>query len=258
MLAAPLPISVTIEMLGIPQDMVATFRDWSDGLLGGVLEEAQAAGKALLEFVYQLVERKRSEPGDDLLSHWVHGVDEDGKPLTEQEMVGMSFFLLIGAYDTTVGSMGSAILALLTQPDQADRLRANPDLIPQAVEELLRWDGSAHNALRRFAIEDMEIAGTRIEKGDAVVLSIASANRDPRHFLNPDVLDFDRDPKEHWAFGRGPHHCPGKELARIEIQVLLKMLLDRFPTMTLAMSADEVLWRPNYLIRSPRKIVVTV
>ncbi len=258
MLAAPLPISVTIEMLGIPQDMVATFRDWSDGLLGGVLEEAQAAGKALLEFVYQLVERKRAEPGDDLLSHWVHGVDEEGKPLTEQEMVGMSFFLLIGAYDTTVGSMGSAMLALLTQPDQAERLRANPDQIPQAVEELLRWDGSAHNALRRFAIEDMEIGGTRIEKGDAVVLSIASANRDPRHFLNPDVLDFDRDPKEHWAFGRGPHHCPGKELARIEIQVVLEMLLNRFPTMTLAMSADEVLWRPNYLIRSPRKIVVTV
>jgi cytochrome P450 len=258
MVAAPLPISITIELLGIPRDMGGTFREWSDALLGGVLDDARAAGKALMEFVYQLIERKRAEPADDLMSHWVHSVDEEGKPLTEQEVVGMTFFLVIGGYDTTVGSMGSSILALLTQPDKADRLRGQPELIPQAVEEMLRWDGSAHNALRRFALEDMEIAGTKIAKGDAVVLSISSANRDPRHFLNPDMLDFDREAKEHWSFGRGPHHCPGKELARIEIQVMLEMLLNRFPKMTLATSADEVLWRPNYLIRSPRKIVVTV
>jgi cytochrome P450 len=258
MLAAPLPISITVELLGIPRDMGGAFRQWSDALLGGVLDDARAAGKALMEFVYRLIERKRVEPADDLMSHWVHSVDEEGKPLTEQEVVGMTFFLVIGGYDTTVGSMGSSILALLAQPDKADRLRAHPELIPRAVEELLRWDGSAHNALRRFAIEDMEIAGTHIAKGDAVVLSISSANRDPRHFLNPDVLDFDREAKEHWSFGRGPHHCPGKELARIEIQIMLEMLLTRFPKMALTTSADEVLWRPNYLIRSPRKIVVTV
>lgn len=258
MLAAPLPITITIELLGIPRDMGGQFREWSDALLSGVLDDARAAGKSLLEFIYQLVERKRAEPGDDLMSHWVHSLDEQGKPLTEQEVVGMSFFLLIGGYDTTVGSMGSSILALLRHPHLAQRLRAHPELIPGAVEELLRWDGSAHNALRRFAIEDMTIAGTHIAAGDAVILSISSANRDPDRFPNPDELDFDREDTQHWSFGRGAHHCPGKDLARIEIQVMLDMLLKRFPRMALANPAEEVLWRPNYLIRSPRKIVVTV
>jgi cytochrome P450 len=185
-------------------------------------------------------------------------VDEQGRPLTEQEVVGMTFFLIIGGYDTTVGSIGSSLLALLTQPQQAARLRAHPELIPQAVEELLRWDGSAHNALRRFAIEDMEIAGTPIPKGDTVILSISSANRDPRHFVDPDELDFDRDPTEHWAFGRGAHQCPGKELARIEMRIALDMLLRRFPNIALRGTAAEIVWRPNYIIRSPRSIVVTV
>lgn len=259
LLAAPLPISITIELLGIPRDMGGEFRAWSDGLLGGSLDEARAAGKALLEFIYRLIERRRAEPGDDLMSHWIFSTDEDGQPLTAQEMVGMTFFLVIGGYDTTVGSMGSSILALLTQPKMAERLRAEPERIPAAVEEMLRWDGSAHNALRRFAIEDMEIAGQQITKGDTVILSISSANRDPRHFLEPDVLDFDRvDAKDHWAFGRGAHHCPGKELARVEMQIMIDMLLRRFPNLALDTSADEVLWRPNYIIRSPRKIVVTI
>lgn len=258
LLAAPLPIAITIALLGIPADMGGTFREWSDALLGGVLDEARAAGKALVAFVYQLIERKRAEPADDLMSHWVHSVDEQGRPLTEQEVVGMTFFLIIGGYDTTVGSIGSSLLALLTQPEQAARLREHPDLIPRAVEEMLRWDGSAHNALRRFAIEEMEIAGAQIAQGDTVILSISSANRDPRHFVDPDELDFDRDPKEHWAFGRGAHQCPGKELARIEMRIVVDMLLRRFPDIALRGSAEEILWRPNYIIRSPRSIMVTV
>jgi cytochrome P450 len=258
LLAAPLPIAITVDMLGIPPDMGGDFRGWSDAMLGGVLDDARAAGRSLIEFIYQLIERKRAEPADDLMSHWVHSTDEEGKGLSEQEMVGMTFFLVLGGYDTTVGSMGSSILALLTQPDKAARLRSNPELIPDAVEELLRWDGSAHNALRRFAIEDMTIAGTPIAAGDTVILSIASANRDPSRFPGPHLLDFDREDKQHWAFGRGAHHCPGKELARIEIQVMLASLLTRFPGMTLATKPEDVEWRPNYLIRSPRKILVTV
>ncbi|MDF6043845.1 cytochrome P450 [Streptomyces sp. JH14] len=258
MIAAPLPITVTVELLGIPSDMSGPFRDWSDALLGGVLADGQAAGKALIEFVYRLVELKRTEPGDDLMSHWIHSVDEEGRHLSEQEIVGMAFFLVIGGYDTTVGSIGSSLLALLDRPDLAERLRQQPDLIPEAVEELLRWDGSAHNAFRRFALEDMTIAGTPVAKGETVILSISSANRDPRHFPEPDVLDFDREDKQHWAFGRGAHHCPGKELARIEMQILVERLLNRFPGMALADTEEEVQWRPNYLIRSPRKVVVTV
>ncbi|WP_050788247.1 MULTISPECIES: cytochrome P450 [Actinomycetes] len=258
LLAAPLPIQITIDLLGIPRDMGGNFRGWSDAMLGGVIEEARTAGKQLIEFIYQLVARKRENPDDDLMSHWVHGKDEEGHGLSEQEMVGMTFFLVLGGYDTTVGSMGSTILALLTQPDKAQRLREHPELIPDAVEEMLRWDGSAHNALRRFAVEDMEICGTQVKAGDTVILSISSANRDPARFPDPDVLDFDREDKQHWSFGRGAHHCPGKELARIEIQIMVEKLLTRFPDLKLAIAREEIEWRPNYLIRSPRRIPVTV
>lgn len=256
MVAAPLPIKITVEMLGIPDDMGGEFRNWADAILGGDIAVARAAGKDLLEFIYKLIARKQEEPGDDLMSHWVHHVDEDGYKLTEQEMVGMTFFLSLGGYDTTVGSAGSALLALLTQREKADRLRKDPGLIPNAVEELLRWDGSAHNGLRRFATEDLVIGDVKVAQGDTVILSIASANHDPRHFPDPQVLDFDRDDLAHWAFGRGPHHCPGKELARIELRILLERVLERFPDMTLAMAPEDVQWRPSYIVRSPRKILV--
>jgi cytochrome P450 len=256
--AEPMPIALIVEILGIPGDMGGDFHKWSDMIMCGVLEDAQTAGRALITYTHELIARKRAEPGDDLLSHWVHGTDDQGNCLTDQQIVGMSFFLLLGGYITTFGSFGTAMLGLLTHPERAEQLRAHPELMPTAVEEFLRWDGSAQNAIRRFAIEEMELAGTRIGRGDTVILSLASANRDPRRFPEPDTLRFDREDCAHLTFGRGTHNCPGKELARIELQVMITKLLAKFPNLALAEPAEEIDWRPNYTFRAPRRLPVTV
>jgi cytochrome P450 len=256
--AEPLPIALIVDMLGIPRDMGGDFHLWSDMIMCGVPEDAQTAGAALISYTRQLMARKRAEPSEDLLSHWVHGRDEDGNGLSEQEIIGMTFFLLLGGYITTFGSFGTAVLGLLTDPARADELRNRPELMPAAVEEFLRWDGSAQNAIRRFAIEDMEIAGTPIAKGDTVLLSLGSANRDPRRFEDPDALVLDRADNAHLTFGRGAHNCPGKELARIELRVMIAKLLARFPNLALAEPAESIVWRPNYIFRAPRRLPVTV
>ncbi|GAA4228952.1 cytochrome P450 [Actinomadura meridiana] len=257
--AEPLPIAIIVDILGIPRDMEGDFHVWSDMIMCGVIEDAQAAGGALIEYTYQLIARKRSDPADDLLSHWVHGKDEEGRGMTDHEIVGMTFFLLLGGYITTFGSFGTAVLGLLTQPEKAARLRERPELMGAAVEEFLRWDGSAQNAIRRFAIEEMEIGGTLIPKGDTVLLSLGSANRDPRKFPDPEELRFDRENSaQHLTFGKGAHNCPGKELARVELRVMIAKLLDRFPDLALAVPAESITWRPNYTFRAPRVLPVTV
>ena len=256
--AEPLPIALIVEMLGIPRDMGGDFHMWSDMIMCGVLDDAQKAGRALITYTYELMARKRVEPGDDLLSHWVHGKDVDGNGLSDQEVVGMTFFLLLGGYITTFGSFGTAVLGLLQNPEQAERLRTHPELMPAAVEEFLRWDGSAQNAIRRFALEEMEIAGQTIGKGDTVLLSLGSANRDHRRFADADKLVLDREDNAHLTFGRGPHNCPGKELARIELQVMVSKLLAKFPNLKLAVPAEDIAWRPNYIFRAPRQLPVTV
>lgn len=256
--AEPLPIALIVDMLGIPRDMEGDFHLWSDQIMCGVLEDAQQAGRALIAYTCELMARKKAEPADDLLSHWVHGTDQDGRGMSDQEIVGMTFFLLLGGYITTFGSFGTAVAGLLRDPEQADRLRGTPELMPAAVEEFLRWDGSAQNAIRRFAVEEMEIAGQPIARGDTVLLSLGSANRDPRRFPDADRLVLDREDNAHLTFGRGPHGCPGKELARIELQVMLTKLLHRFPAMKLAVPAGELTWRPNYIFRAPRQLPVTV
>lgn len=256
--AEPLPIALIVDMLGIPRDMEGPFHEWSDQIMCGVLEDAQQAGRALITYTYQLMTRKKTEPADDLLSHWVHDKDQDGYGMTDQEIVGMTFFLLLGGYITTFGSFGTAVVGLLRNPEKARWLRDNPELMPAAVEEFLRWDGSAQNAIRRFALEDMEIAGQRVAKGDTVLLSLASANRDPRRFADSEELVLDRADNPHLTFGRGTHVCPGKDLARVELQVMIGKLLDKFPNMKLAIPDEDISWRPNYIFRAPRQLPVTV
>jgi cytochrome P450 len=256
--AEPLPIALIVDMLGIPRDMEGPFHQWSDQIMCGVLEDAQQAGRALITYTYGLMARKKAEPADDLLSHWVHDKDQDGHGMSDQEIVGMTFFLLLGGYITTFGSFGTAVVGLLQNPEKAELLRANPDLVPGAVEEFLRWDGSAQNAIRRFAVEDMEIAGQPIARGDTVILSLGSANRDPRRFPDAGEMVLDRADNAHLSFGRGPHACPGKDLARVELQVMIGKLLTRFPNLKLAVPVEEISWRPNYIFRAPRRLPVTV
>ncbi|MGC5364456.1 cytochrome P450 family protein [Streptomyces sp. DT24] len=255
-LAAPLPIAMTTGILGVPDDQIGDFRFWSDEMLGGEPARARAGAEKLLEYVQRLIDLKRREPDDDLISYWVSATDNEGNPLTDQEMIGMTFFLLLGGYDTTVGQIGASVIALINHPEKAEQMRNNPEIIPDAVEELMRWDGSTHSGIRRFAAEDVVIGGEKISSGDLVLISLGAANRCPMRFSEPDELDFGREENFQLGFGRGPHHCPGKELARHELRVALGELVRRFPDLSLAVPAEDITWRPSYLIRVPYKLPV--
>ncbi len=257
-LAAPLPITIISDILGVPVDARGNFRKWSDEMLVGHGETASLAGRSLLQFVVELIAAKRRQPADDLISYWIEVQKEDADELSDQEMLGMVFFLLLGGYDTTVGQIGASVLALIKNPDMVKRLRVAPELIQDAVEELMRWDGSTHTGIRRFAAEDLPIGKVNISAGDTVLISLAAANRDPERFEKPEILDFDRPDNIQLGFGRGPHNCPGKELARLELRIALGELVRRFPDMTLAVPQEHIVWRPSYIIRVPQKLPITV
>ncbi|MFV2109471.1 cytochrome P450 family protein [Micromonospora sp. LOL_015] len=257
-LAAPLPITMTSDILGVPERNRANFREWSDAMLGDDPAAGRAAAGQLLQFVLELIELKKREPADDLISYWLNAKDTEGEPLTEQEMTGMTFFLLLGGYDTTVGQIGASTLALINYPDKAEELRNDPGLIVNGVEELMRFDGSTHSGIRRFALEDVTIAGTNIPAGDTVIISLGAANRDPLRYDDPDEIVLDREQIQQLGFGRGPHHCPGKELARHELRIALGELVRRFPNLTCAAPTEQIEWRPSWLIRVPRSLPVTV
>ncbi|MGA5304043.1 cytochrome P450 family protein [Nucisporomicrobium flavum] len=257
-LAAPLPITMTADILGVPDTSRADFRAWSDAMLGKDPAAARVAAGKLLAFVEELIEFKKKEPADDLISYWISARDNEGQPLTDQEMIGMTFFLLLGGYDTTVGQIGASVLALINNPEKAQEMRDNPDIIPAAVEELMRWDGSTHSGIRRFAIEDMTIGGADIKAGQQVIISLGAANRDPERFECPAEIRLDRPDNQQLGFGRGPHHCPGKELARNELRIALGEVVRRFPNIKCAVPQEELDWRPSWLIRVPRQFPVTV
>jgi cytochrome P450 len=256
-LAAPLPITVIADMLGAPPDARVEFRAWADALLGDDLAAAQRAGQEMLRFAVEVIALKRREPADDLISYWVTATDDDGEPLRERELLGMVFILIVGGFDTTVGTLGNGIAALLTSPDEADALRADPSRFPAAVEEILRYDVSVHTGIRRFATEDLDIGGVRIPAGDTVMVSIGAANRDPDEFDHPQLMDFDRPDRHHLGFGIGVHHCIGAELARRELRVALETLLRRFPKLALAVPPEKLAWRRSFTIRVLQELPVT-
>ncbi len=247
--ASPLSITLIGELIGVPPGARADFRTWCDDILAGTPEVSNRAGALLLGYFAELVAERTRRPGDDLISDWVRARAGDGTGLSERELVNMPFYLFLAAQDTTVGTLGNAMLGLLTHPGLVARLRAEPDRWPAAVEELMRWDTSALRGWRRFAREDVSIGEVTIPAGDSVNLSIAAAHRDPRRYTEPDTLDIDRTDGQHLGFGRGPHACPGAELARIEVRVALRALFDRFPGVALAVPRDELRWRESTFIR---------
>ena len=163
--------------------------------------------------------------------------------------------LLFAGHETTTHPIGNGVLALLRHPDQLQRLRDEPALLARAVEELLRFDGPAQATFRRAAT-DLEIRGTTIRAGDYLYLLLGAANRDPAQFVDPDVLDLGRRDNRHLAFAHGPHFCPGAPLARLEAQVAIRTLLERFKTLRLA--TDRLEWRPNHVLRGLTSLPVLV
>jgi cytochrome P450 len=252
--AFPLPITVIAELLGIPVADRDRFRRWTNAMITPALtpEDMAQFGAFVDEFVTylrELFERRRSTPGDDLISALLQ-VEEGGDTLSEEELFSMVVLLIIAGHETTVSLIGNAVLALLEHPDQRHALESDPTLMSHAIEELLRYDGPVERTLNRWAATDIELGGQTIRRGEGVIVILGSADRDPSRFPDPDALDFEREDVKHLAFGRGSHYCLGAPLARIEAEVALTTLLRRLPGLRLAMDVEELYWRPVPLFRS--------
>ncbi|HEY4418981.1 MAG TPA: cytochrome P450 [Pseudonocardia sp.] len=244
-----LPVFVICELLGVPADDRDDFAAWSNTMVDeSTRDESMAASAKLFEYLSALIEQKRRQPDDALISGLIE-VAEDGDRLSQAELVGMAMMLLIAGHETTVNLIGNGLLALLTHPEQLALLRARPELLPSAIEEFLRWDAPVHSTPSRFAAEDVEYSGVTIPAGSIVQLSLAAANRDQERFTDSEELRVDRDVTGHVAFGHGLHHCLGAQLARIEGQEAIGMLLARRPELALAIDPQELLHRRSTLIR---------
>ena len=251
-----LPVFVICELLGVPPEDRDEFAAWSRTMVDESTQaDSQAASAALYSYLGTLVEAKRAQPDDALLSALVE-VAEDGDRLSEEELVAMGMMLLIAGHETTVNLIGNGLLALLTHPEQRALLRERPELLPAAVEEFLRWDSPVHSTPVRFAAEDVEYSGVTIPAGSVVTLSLAAANRDPGRFDGAEELRVDRDAGGHVAFGHGLHHCLGAQLARIEGQVAIGLLLQRRPELALAVDAGELVHRRSTLVRGLTELPV--
>src|SRR5690348_14292573 len=247
--AFPLPITVICELLGIPTGERDDFREWSTTVVSNTAtpDVMYAHASAMVGYFRALLAAKRREPTDDLLSALIAARDDEDR-LSEDELVSMAFLLLVAGHETTVNLIASGVLALLLNPAELARLRADPALITHAVEELLRYVNPVSNATFRCATEPVELGGVSIGRGDPVLVSLSGANRDPARFGGPDQLDLGRDSSGHLAFGHGIHYCLGAPLARLEAGIAVSGLLARFGSISLAVPAASLRWRPSTLI----------
>jgi cytochrome P450 len=244
--ARPLPIEVICELVGIPEDARPRWREYGAAVAGGAGPAFVAAVPGIIADARAAVARRRSDPADDLLSELVRIQAEDGDRLGEDELVTLVLHLVL-AGQTPTNLIANGVEALLTHPDQLAALRADPALAPRAVEELLRWCGPQLLATPRYAREDVEIGGVRVSKGEPVSAAIVAANHDPRAFTDPDRLDVTRPagPAAHLGFSHGPHFCLGASFARVETEVALTALLDRFPALALGVAPGDVQRAPD-------------
>ncbi|WP_214318355.1 cytochrome P450 [Nonomuraea sediminis] len=250
--AQPIPALMICELLGVPYADRESFHRHVKALSGAdaTQEEQFAAYTAIRDYVRELVEAKRAQPTDDLLS------DLTTTDLTDEELAGVGGFLLGAGLDTTANMLALGTFALLRHPDQLAMLRADPGLTEQAVEELLRYLTIAHTGARS-ALEDVELDGHLIRAGETVTVSIQAADRDPAKFPDPDRLDLRRQATGHLGFGHGIHQCLGQQLARVEMRVAFPALLSRFPTLRLAVPAEEVPMRHGLDVYGVYRLPVT-
>ncbi|MET8562689.1 cytochrome P450 [Streptomyces flaveolus] len=258
--ALPLPVTVISELLGVPVDDRYDFQRWTDAMLvrGEKMPDpavVDAAWQQMRAYVTKHLEAKRARPGDDLLSALTNAHDQEQR-LSQDELIAMTFLLLVAGYITTVNLIAGGIAALLTRPDQLTLLRDRPELLPDAIEEFLRFDGPVSPGIARFAREDVEIAGVSVPRGATVLIASAIADRDPARFPEPDRLDITRRDNGHLAFGHGIHYCLGAPLARLEGQIAVGTVLRRLPDLALAVPPTELTWRPGGL-RGPARLPVT-
>jgi cytochrome P450 len=250
--ALPLPVTIIAQMLGVPPKDRDKFHHWSARAVS--VTTAFDFMKAIphlwlfMRYVRGLIQLRRADPQDDLLTALVQA-EAEGSQLSEDELLGMVVLLLIAGHETTVNLIGNGMLTLLEHPDQLARLRSDPALLKAAIEELARFASPVMLATERFAREAVTVAGKTIPAGEQVLVALASANRDERHFSQPDVLDLAREPNRHLAFGQGVHYCLGAPLARLEAQIAVQTLLGRCPDLRLAVPSTALRWRKGVFVR---------
>ncbi|MCP2260143.1 Cytochrome P450 [Streptoalloteichus tenebrarius] len=258
--ALPLPVMVISEMLGVPYSDRDDFQRWSNAFLSTSLlppETVIEYGKALRDYMTGLVEQRRAAPTDDLLSAMLRASDEEER-ITQDELVNLAIAILVAGHETTATQLPNFVYVLDRERDQWDLLLERPDLVPRAVEELVRWVPlGVSSAFPRYAREDVEVGGVLVRAGEPVLASVASANRDRRVFADPDRLDILREDNPHIGFGHGPHHCLGAQLARMELQEGLRALLRKVPTLRVAVGEDELDWKDGMFVRGFRTLPVT-
>jgi cytochrome P450 len=254
--ALPLPVAVICELLGVPVADRPRFRVWSDAALSTsrlTAEEFEANREELRAYMRGLIERRRVEPADDLMTALVQARDERDR-LSELELVDLCGGLLIAGHETTASQIPNFVHVLLEHPDKWAELRADPNLIPAAVEELTRFVPlGAGASFPRYATEDVEVGGVLVRAGEPVLVAVGAANRDALRFGSPEALRFDREENQHIGFGHGVHHCLGAPLARAELQEALRVLLERLPGLRLA---GDIVWKTEMLVRGPRTMPV--
>jgi len=254
-IANVLPVTVIAEMLGVPPELNARFKRWSDTIIGGDNRmpgmppppELVRAIDELGDYFTDEIERRRSHPGPDLVSALVAAHDE-GEVMSAADLLSFITLLLLAGNETTTNLIGNGTLALGRNPDQFDALKRNPAMLPRAIEEMLRYDGPVQSTVR-FAKEAVSLGGSEIPAGALALMIVAAANRDPAQFKDPEKFDITRDPNEHVAFGEGIHFCIGAPLARMEARITFEAMLERFPRLRLKDPAMKPVYKGSYFLR---------
>jgi cytochrome P450 len=265
--AYPLPVTVICELLGVPREDEPRFHAWADTLVGSVnagpqgdpvdpQREAAAKAQAVVEisqYMAELVEAHRKQPGDDLLSGLATDDGPEGR-MSDPDLVSTASLLLLAGHGTTVNLIANGMLTLLRHPDVLQRVRGEPDLLIGTVEELLRYEPPVQLLAERTALADLAVAGSTIPKGSPVVLVLAAGNRDPARFADPERFDPDRKDNQHLGFGSGIHYCFGAPLARLQVQMALAALVRRLENPRLVV--DPPPYRQNPIVRGPQHLPV--
>jgi cytochrome P450 len=256
--ANQLPSRVIVELLDLPLEDSSFFQDrletWHS--MSSTPDESTQAKQDLTEYLAEFIAKRRKEPGEDLLSRLVVGELEAGN-LNEEQLLQILHVLLVGGYETTANMIALGTIILLDNPHQLAELKAEPELWPNAVEELLRYLSVAHQATYRLTMTEVELPSTTLPAGEPVIAPVMSANRDPEVFDRPDELDVRRDARPHLAFGFGPHQCLGQALARAELQIVYRRLFEKYPDLQLATSMQEVPYK-NSMVYGAESVLVNL
>jgi len=263
--ANALPVMVIAEMLGVPREQYQTFKRWSDKVIESdnvppgfpMPDEIKTAFAELQQYFANEIERRRANPGPDLVSALVAAHEHDSENLSADELLQFLVLLLLAGNETTTNLIGNGMLALGRHPEQMAMLRAKPELMPRAVEEMLRYDGPVQST-GRTVVRDTMVGGTMVKANSMAFVILAAANRDPAHFSDPEKFDITRDPNDHVAFGEGIHFCLGAGLARLEGSIAIGMMLSKFPRLRIAKPEAPLTYKGSYFLRGLSRLEMAI